>query len=365
MLKQIITDRLEQVPFSRKFDENEIALLLKEIDTRSAILETLPVLPYAYGFLTETFNKSVYSSLTVEKERMKSEAALNLLTILENSIHKPAEEKALENLRVAYKLIGSVPASGEPFALTVDFIKRMHMHITFDIRAEGNIPGSFRNRPADIRYFAPPSTNISRIMERFTDWFQSDEIRSLHPLARAVLAHYHVNLIHPFGDANGRTARCMEAAIIKKAGYSYLWRSLAVYYKKNRSDYYKNFRKSQKTGGFDITPFMRFALKGMAKTTTMLTDILIAGMRISALKDFFSYLKSEGKINGRQFRLLSIMLDQNRSFSEEELLKNPVFSHLYEDEESEASTDLTKLADTGIILRSDGEFKLNSSLPGI
>jgi membrane-bound ClpP family serine protease len=110
---------------------------------------------------------------------------------------------------------------------------------------------------------------------------------------------------------------------------------------------------------------MRFALKGMAKTTTMLTDILIAGMRISALKDFFSYLKSEGKINGRQFRLLSIMLDQNRSFSEEELLKNPVFSHLYEDEESEASTDLTKLADTGIILRSDGEFKLNSSLPGI
>ena len=35
---------------------------------------------------------------------------------------------------------------------------------------------------------------------------------------RAALAHYYSALIHPFGDGNGRTARAIEAILLKSAG---------------------------------------------------------------------------------------------------------------------------------------------------
>ncbi|MCD8492059.1 MAG: Fic family protein [Geovibrio sp.] len=70
------------------------------------------------------------------------------------------------------------------------------MHITFDVRAEGNIPGSFRTKAAGIKYFSPPGRDISRLVREFCDWFNS-ELLNVHPLLRACLAHYHLSLLHP------------------------------------------------------------------------------------------------------------------------------------------------------------------------
>lgn len=364
MIRQIITDRLERVTFSGKYDEKTVAPFLKEADARFAILNSLPVVPYAYPYLETIFNKCIYSSLTVQKNNMNSEDALNLLRILQDSYHRPAAEKALANLRIVYGLVDSIVPSAEPFILTPDFIKRLHMHITFDVRAEGNIPGSFRTKAADIKYFSPPEKDIAKLIKEFCDWFNSDEIKSVHPLIRACLAHYHLNLIHPFGDGNGRTARSVEAAILKKAGYRYLYRSIGIYYKENRSDYYRSFRKSEKTGGFDLTPFIIFYLTGVCRSFITVTDILLAGLRISAVKDFFEWLKSENKISERQYKLLYAVFEADRTVSEEELFKNPVFSKLYEsNSEDERTKDIKCLLEIGIIFRNEEGFELNRNLP--
>ncbi len=363
MIRQIINERFERITFSGKYDEKAAAPLLKEADARFAVLSGLPVTPYAYPFLDDLCGRCIYSSLTVQKNNIKSEDALHLLRILQDSYHRPAAEKALANLRIVYGLIDSIVPSPEPFILTPDFIKRLHMHITFDVRTEGNIPGSFRTKAADIKYFAPPERDITRLVKEFCDWFNT-ELKSVHPLIRACLAHYHLSLIHPFGDGNGRTARSVEAAILKKAGYRYLYRSIGIYYKENRTEYYRSFRKSEKTGGFDLTPFICFFLEGVCRSFVTVTDILLAGLRISAVKDFFEWLKSENKITERQYRLLHALLEADRTVSEEELFRNRIFSGLYEiDSAEERETDLRNLADTGIIFRLEGGFELNRNLP--
>ncbi|QAR34155.1 Fic family protein [Geovibrio thiophilus] len=363
MIRQIITERFERITFSGKYDEEAVASLMKEADARFAILSSLPVTPYSYSFLDEIHNKCIYSSLTVQKNNMKSEDALNLLRILQDSYHRPAAEKALANLRIVYGLIDSIVPSAEPFVLTPDFVKRLHMHITFDVRTEGNIPGSFRTKSADIKYFRPPEKDIAKLIKEFCDWFNT-ELRSAHPLIRACLAHYHLSLLHPFGDGNGRTARSVEAAILRKAGYRYLYRSIGVYYKENRTEYYRSFRKSEKTGGFDLTAFVSFFLEGACKSFIIVTDVLLAGLRICAVKDFFEWLKSEEKITERQYGLLHILFEADRMISEEELFRNKAFAGLYDDDSADArDKDLRNLADTGIIFRLEGGFELNRNLP--
>ncbi|MCD8491190.1 MAG: Fic family protein, partial [Geovibrio sp.] len=149
----------------------------------------------------------------------------------------------------------------------------------------------FRTKAADIKYFAPPERDIARLVKEFCDWFNT-ELKSVHPLIRACLAHYHLSLIHPFGDGNGRTARSVEAAILKKAGYRYLYRSIGIYYKENRTEYYRCFRKSRKRqAALTLRRLYAFFLEGVCRSFVTVTDVLLAGLRISAVKDFFEWLK--------------------------------------------------------------------------
>jgi Fic family protein len=92
------------------------------------------------------------------------------------------------------------------------------------------MPGQYRNHIVKVgnadhgNVYTPPKclADIENLMREFLEWINSDSITSLNPILRAGLAHYNMGLIHPFGDGNGRTARLIEALLMKSSGIRYV-----------------------------------------------------------------------------------------------------------------------------------------------
>lgn len=114
------------------------------------------------------------------------------------------------------------------FNITESFCKNIHSLMTKDTTYNGNIAGSYRNMMVNVGdhnhggIYTPPRTldDIKTLMAIFIDWINSDAVLTMGPFIRAALAHYYIALIHPFQDGNGRTARFIEASILRASGIS-------------------------------------------------------------------------------------------------------------------------------------------------
>jgi Fic family protein len=75
-------------------------------------------------------------------------------------------------------------------------------------------------------------------MAEFFKWFNSGSAAHWNPVIRAIVAHFYVISIHPFGDGNGRTSRAVESYLLYQAGVNARgYYSLANYYYRNRPEY--------------------------------------------------------------------------------------------------------------------------------
>ncbi|MDE1974998.1 MAG: Fic family protein [Patescibacteria group bacterium] len=83
----------------------------------------------------------------------------------------------------------------------------------------------------------PNSAKVPELMEALISWLHEDHV---HPVAKAVDAHYRLVSIHPFSDGNGRTARLLMNAILMQNGFSPL-----VIPKEARKGYVTSLEKAQ------------------------------------------------------------------------------------------------------------------------
>jgi Fic family protein len=83
------------------------------------------------------------------------------------------------------------------------------------------------------------------------------------PLVQALALHYHFAAMHPFLDGNGRTARALEALMLQRIGLrDTLFIAMSNYYYEEKLAYLRALNESR-AGGHDLTPFLKFALKGV------------------------------------------------------------------------------------------------------
>jgi Fic family protein len=94
------------------------------------------------------------------------------------------------------------------------------------------------------------------------DWINSEELLREDAAIRAALAHYYFALIHPFGNGNGRTARAIEALLLKNDAKIkfFVCVMLSNFYYKNIDNYFRAFSLSERNATYDVTPFLEFFL---------------------------------------------------------------------------------------------------------
>ncbi len=182
------------------------------------------------------------------------------------------------------------------------------------------------------------------------------EFRERDPFVQALAAHYHLAAMHPFLDGNGRTARALEALLLQRAGLrDTCFIAMSNYYYEEKHDYLANLTASR-AGGHDLTPFLRFALTGVAWQVRRVLEQIRHHMRKvlfrDVMHDLFSRLKTPRKrvLAERQMAILKLLLDEDRPLRLGELFARtrPLYAKLKASDKA-IVRDLTGLEHLGAI----------------
>ncbi len=135
------------------------------------------------------------------------------------------------------------------------------------------------------------------------------------PLVQALAAHFHMASMHPFMDGNGRTARCLEALMLQRAGlHGTCFIAMSNYYYEEKNNYLATLTKTR-SEDFDLTSFLVFGLKGIeVQSKRLLSQIskeVSKELFMSMGYTLFKRLRSKKKrvLAKRQLNVLQVLLD--------------------------------------------------------
>jgi Fic family protein len=368
MTTEVMTYKSGKFKFSAKYDKDQLNLLRVQTQILYQTVRDLPILPnLASQIQEELIKKSIFSTAAIEGNPLSEEDVSGIID--DNVSGKERAEKEISNLKQAYLYLRGMNPTGGKLNLSEKIVKDLHSSITNEIEYPDNVPGKYRSHRVQVGdkthggVYTPPKVyeDIVMLMPKYVEWMNSDEVMSLDPFYRASLAHYHLSLIHPFGDGNGRTARLLEALILQSAGIKYVPMMLSNFYYQKMDDYYKTFAKTQRDNDADITEFLRFSLVGAVESLEEIKSRITYHIRIMALRDYVHFQRNEKNLTRRQSDLMAMLVDNpNLTFTLKELNDKTPYTVLYRDVSPiTARRDVKRLLDMQLIELEDNRYVLN------
>lgn len=208
--------------------------------------------------------------------------------------------------------------------LTVADVLHMHELMTRRSDEHDNVPG--RLRLHDVRvgtedlggvHRGAPHGELPRLMDEFTAFVNSGRVQAEHPVIRALLAHFFLVTIHPFGDGNGRVSRLVEAAILYQGGYNvHGFYGLSNYFYRNGDLYKRLLQECRKQRPFEVTTFVEFGLHGFDAELKGISGYITSRLNCVLYRDMMTRSLGEkvGKrrrlLNHREYLLLDFLLQE-------------------------------------------------------
>lgn len=156
------------------------------------------------------------------------------------------------------------------FSFSVDTILAIHFMISqSDLDAN---PGNFRRgwigvrntRTGEIVHEGVAREMLGPLIDELVRYL--NEPAAPHVIIKAAMAHLNLTLLHPFSDGNGRTARCLQTAVLANHGMAAReFSSIEEYIGRNQHEYYEVLAATGGGGWHperDVKPWVRFCLKG-------------------------------------------------------------------------------------------------------
>jgi Fic family protein len=129
------------------------------------------------------------------------------------------------------------------FQFSVDAILAIHFMISqSDLDAN---PGNFRRgwigvrntRTNEVVHEGVGRDRLGALMDDLVAFLNAPP--QTHLIIKAALAHLNLTLLHPFSDGNGRTARCLQTAVLANEGIAaQTYSSIEEYIGHNQQEYY-------------------------------------------------------------------------------------------------------------------------------
>ena len=206
-------------------------------------------------------------------------------------------------------------------------ILTMHEMITRDSDTTNNIPGKFRNFSVKVGtedlggvHRGAPHETLPRLMDEYIDFINSRRLEGHHQVIRALLAHFFLVTIHPFGDGNGRVSRLVEAGILFQLGYNvHGFYGLSNYFYRHEQEYKLILQQCRQSQPFDVTPFIRFGVAGFASELKGINNFVKAKINRLVYRTMLirAYNKKMGPrrrlLNQREYNLLNFLLSETES----------------------------------------------------
>ncbi|MBI1745233.1 MAG: Fic family protein [Acidobacteria bacterium] len=266
--------------------------------------------------------------------------------------------------------------------LSLGDILTIHKMVTEHSDTKDNIPGKLRNFPVKVGdpsmggdHRGAPHEKLQALMKKYIEFVTTPtKPWEDNPVIKALLAHFFLVTIHPFGDGNGRVSRLVEAGILYKHGYNvHGFYGLSNYFYRNEREYKTSLQKCRAKQPFEVTPFIRFGIIGFATELVGINNFIKNKINRVVYRTMLvrAYNKKIGErrrlLNQREYDLLDFLLAETEPidpFSESssrevktvELLKNKYIQAAYKGRKPRTFfRELTRLARHGFIkFRKDG-----------
>lgn len=202
------------------------------------------------------------------------------------------------------------PQSGIPI-VTEELIRELHRLSTSGVPSDRNSPGSYRTCIVHAaEYYPPEPEDIPDLMCQFIEFINRRELtHGVGSLIRAIMAHFYLVSIHPFGDGNGRTARALEAFIMYQSGFNARgFYSLANFYYRHREEYVRQLDDARFRWNGNLTQFIRFALKGLVEGITEVQERVLSFVRETVFMSYVEELLQNDVINARCYAILDYLV---------------------------------------------------------
>jgi Fic family protein len=86
-------------------------------------------------------------------------------------------------------------------------------------REETVVPGALRHHDVEVgRHLAPPHAEVEACLARIAEVYDPSRHAGPSALVALAAAHHRILWVHPFGDGNGRVARLMTDAYLRRIG---------------------------------------------------------------------------------------------------------------------------------------------------
>lgn len=233
--------------------------ILNRIDKKLQLIqENRPLSPQLVAKLKEQFSfEMTYNSNAIEGNKLTLKETYLVvndgLTVKGKSLRDHLEAKNHnEAVHFLYELI----EHQKRHTISEQLLRSLQQLIIKDI--EDSEAGRYRKGNVLITgssHKPPESYQVPQLMAELISWIKKN-IKKMHPVELAALAHHKLVNIHPFTDGNGRTARLFMNLILLQKGYP-----LVVILKNDRQKYYRALEKADKGNFNDIEKFIAQAVE--------------------------------------------------------------------------------------------------------
>ncbi len=268
--------------------------------------------------------------------------------------------------------------------LGVHDLLHLHKTVTEQSDEHNNIPGRFRDFSVKVGtkelggvHRGAPHERLPKLMEEYVQFVQSKRIQDDHPVVRALVAHFFLVTIHPFGDGNGRVSRLVEAGILFEQGYNvHGFYGLSNYFYRNQDEYKILLQRSRQRYPFDLSDFVRFGIRGFSQELKGINNFIKTKLNRVIYRTMLARAREQRVgarrrlLNPREYSLLDFLISEtepNDPFSDEpskklqlsDLMASRYIRELYRDVTRRTFVrELIRLHSTGFIgFNKDAESK--------
>ena len=267
---------------------------------------------------------------------------------------------------------------GRPIRLSD--ILRMHQMATQGSDEANNVPGRLRTHSVVVGSQAlggvhrgAPHARLPALMDEFAAFINSRRMQAEHPVVQALLAHFFLVTLHPFGDGNGRVSRLVEAGILFRGAYNVLgFYGLSNYFYQNGDEYKLRLQCSRRSQPFDLSEFVAFGVRGFAAELKGINNFIKTKLNRLVYRDALQRAfntrvsKRRCRISQREHGLLDFLLQQTEPtdpFADEpsaklkcaELRQDPYIKAAYANlTDRTFHRELTRLAELGFLKLANG-----------
>jgi Fic family protein len=352
------------------FNHPKIVSLVAKCRALAPIINNIPITPNRRAKI-ETLNilRAVRGTTGIEGAQLTEEEVRRIIETPRSKrvlpLSREREEKEARNAQLLMKWVARLIDRTPNCPLTEKLICNLHKITTKGINYERNVPGQYRTFPVHADDYIPPQDgdDIRKLMAEFVSWFNEGQPKAWDPIIGAIVAHFYVVSIHPFADGNGRTSRAVESFLLYRAGINARgFYSLANYYYQHRAEYVSFLDKVRFETNGDLTPFVLFALEGLANELKAVHQEVLLEVREIAFRDYVRDELADKLASKWGQRMLDFMIDLGIDSVSVRAIRrgeHPL-SHLYQGLTPKTlSRDLAYLAERELIVLEDGKVRAN------